>query len=291
MRGLHIEAADATKAYDRPSGYGVSVLHGAFTLWNKRTSAELLMTADLTGISVGRRDAPVLGSGVFVCGADHQDMSLRIDRLRTGDVYSNGNIAEGTSDIISGGVFVVSGAAVDLVENAGHVVTFGPNDMALDNWGAVDRWISREKVTTYGPSAIGFVNFGVIDQLMMQAPIETHGIGARGYNVYSGTVRQASFDRIVTRGGGGVGVQLSQPVGTLRVLHGIETHGGKGQSLVKGVLQELSAVALSLKPGAKAELISIEGGLITRGPDVPALEQDGEIARLEISDGFGNRSN
>jgi hypothetical protein len=54
--------------------------------------------------------------------------------------------------------FVLHGATVDLVNNKGPVSTFGANDMALDNWGAVDRWLAAEKITTLGPSGISFVN-------------------------------------------------------------------------------------------------------------------------------------
>jgi hypothetical protein len=50
-------------------------------------------------------------------------------------------IAPGTPDVITGGVFVVYGAVVDLVRNRGPVVTYGVNDMVLDNWGVVDHWI------------------------------------------------------------------------------------------------------------------------------------------------------
>ena len=41
------------------------------------------------------------------------------------------------------------------------MTTYGPNDMVLDNWGTVDRWISDDKVTSFGSSGIGFVNFGI----------------------------------------------------------------------------------------------------------------------------------
>jgi len=58
--------------------------------------------------------------------------------------------------------------------------------MALDNWGAVERWVVKDKVTTLGPSGIGFVNFGKIGDLIAEAPIETFRPGARGFNVYTG---------------------------------------------------------------------------------------------------------
>ena len=164
-------------------------------------------------------------------------------------------------------------------------MTYGANDMALDNWGIVDSWIAREKVTTFGASSIGFVNFGSIRDLRRGAPIETFGRGARGFNVYSGTVERAEFDRIVTHADGAAGVQISQPIGTMIVRHDIETFGGEGPSLVKGVVPNLSAMALSLKPGESAQLIKIGGGLKTHGKNVFPLEQHGAVQRLVVDGG------
>jgi hypothetical protein len=35
-------------------------------------------------------------------------------------------------------------------------IPHGVNDMVLDNWGVVDRWIAEEKITSHGASRIGF---------------------------------------------------------------------------------------------------------------------------------------
>ncbi|MFZ3334294.1 MAG: hypothetical protein WA197_26935 [Candidatus Acidiferrales bacterium] len=185
VRGGHVEvdrlailAADSCSEQDRPHEYGVYVIPGAFTLWNMQSDQNCTVDADLVAISVGRFGAPVLGSGIFVSGAGDQGGSVSVQRLETGAVYSDGRIAPGTADQITGGVFVVHGAHVDMVRNNGPVVTYGANDMALDNWGTVDRWIAKDKITTLGPSGIGFVNFGKIRQLSLEAPIETFGPGA-----------------------------------------------------------------------------------------------------------------
>ena len=159
--------------------------------------------------------------------------------------------------------------------------------MALDNWGTVDKWIAKEKATTFGASGIGFVNFGSIRDLRIEAPIETFGQGARGFNVYSGTVERVEFDRIVTHANGAVGAQISQPIGTMTVRRGIETFGNEGPSLVRGVVQNLSAIALSIKPGGSAKLIKIEGGLKTHGKNVYPLEQHGAVQRLFVDGGCG----
>jgi hypothetical protein len=52
------------------------------------------------------------------------------------------------------------------------------------------------------------------------------------------------------------------------------------------VVQNLSAIALSVKPGGSAERIRIEGGLRTHGKGVPPLEQQGIIQELTINGGF-----
>lgn len=286
--GLRVISADARGESDRPRDYGVYVLQGAFTLWNMQADENIVLTADLVNISVGRFGAPVNGSGVFVSGAGGKGGRLEVERLETKAVYIDGKIPPGTADLIAGGVFTVHGASVDSVTNRGPVVTYGANDMALDNWGVVDRWIALEKTTTHGPSGIGFVNFGSIRSLSVEARIETFGQGARGFNVYSGTVELAEFDRIVTHGDGAVGVQISQPIGTIVIRRGIETFGGEGPSLVKGVVQNLAATALSIKPGGSAQLISIDGGLKTHGKNIAALEQSGGVQHSVVAGGFGN---
>ena len=286
MDGVDIVAADASGFDERPSGYGVEVVPGALTLWNRQADAEVAITADLVGLTLGRAGAPVRGSGVFVGGAGDVGGRMLVRRLETGAVFSDGGIAPGTADRISGGVFTVHGAYVDLVHNHGPVTTYGPNDMVLDNWGTVDRWIADEKITSFGPSAIGFVNFGTLGQLQVNGVIETFGAGARGFNVYSGTVDEAEFERVVTRADGAVGVQISRPVGRITVRRGIETHGAVGDSLVKGVVVKLPATPLSIKPGGSARKIAIAGGLVSHGEGIEPLQLHGAVEALEISGGF-----
>jgi hypothetical protein len=288
VKGLDIVAADARFEKEKPHEYGVQVVQGAFTLWNMQSDPNAVITSNLAGLSAGRIGAPVLGCGIFVSGAGETGGRLRVQHLETNAVYSDGRIEPGTADQISGGMFVVHGASVELVVNRGPVTTYGADDMALDNWGDVDRWICEDKVATFGPSGVGFVNFGRINQLVMRAPIETHGVGARGFNVYSGTIRNGDFDRIVTHGDGAVGVQICQAVGRLACRRGIETHGATGKSLVKGVLQDLAAISLSIKPGGSAQEIRVLGGLRSYGKDVPPFEQHGSIESLHIEGGFSS---
>jgi hypothetical protein len=182
-------------------------------------------------------------------------------------------------------VFVVSGAFVNRVNNQGPIVTYGPNDMVLDNWGTVGSWTADDTVTSFGPSGIGFVNVGRIDMLEVKGVIETFGQGSREFNVYAGTVNQADFGRVVTHADGAVGIQISQLVGEITVRRGIETFGGTGDSLVKGVVVKLPATALSIKPGGSARKIEIAGGLTTHGTGVTPLELHGSVDSLKITEG------
>jgi hypothetical protein len=286
VEGLDIVAADARARSERPHGFGVYVLQGAFTLWNMQPDERIVITARLVGLSVGREGAPVLGSGIFISGAGFTGGRLVAPLLDTGAVYSDGGIADGTPGQITGGVFTVYNAHVDEVRNRGPVVTYGVNDMVLDNWGFVDRWTAEEKLTSYGASGIGFVNFNIVNTLKVLAPIETFGRGARGFNVYAGTVNLAEFDRVTTHADGAVGIQISQPIGRLVVHRGVETFGGTGDSLVKGVVMKLSAIALSVKPGGSAQAIEIDGGLTTHGSGVAPVELHGAIGTLHVDGGL-----
>jgi hypothetical protein len=155
--------------------------------------------------------------------------------------------------------------------------------MALDNWGTVDRWLVDAPVTSFGPSGIGFVNFGTVAELRVKAPIETRGAGARGFNNYAGTIGTAEFDRIVTHADGAVAIQISQPIGSLTVHRGVETFGAAGPSLVKGVITQLAANGISIKPGGQVREINVEGGIKTHGAGSVPLELLGQVDYLRIS--------
>ncbi len=291
--GLHVMDADVRGRVEQPHGFGVDVLQGGLTLWNRQPDTTSSFTATLKDVSVGTDATPVRGSGVFVAGyGDREGNSaggrFTADLIETGKVVTDGGIAPGTPDKISGGVFVVSGATVDKVLNAGQVTTHGQNDMVLDNWGQVKEWVSTAEIKSTGPSGIGFVNFGDIDTLDMQAPVVTTGSGARGFNVYDGSLRSASFHSIKTIGDGSVGIQVSKPMGTLTVHHDVVTTGGEGTSLVKGVQVTLKAVAFSVKPGGDIQSVTIGGALRTEGADVVTFEvtEGGTIAALEIAGGI-----
>ncbi len=292
--GLDIVAADVRDRAERPALLGVGALQGAFTLWNQQLDDQIVVTAELRGISAGRAEAPVRGSGVFVAGAEPNSSrgQLAVSVLGTGPIFTDGGIANGSHDRISGGVFVVYGAHVREVITDGPVTTYGVNDMVLDNWGVVDDWSAYAPLTSYGPSGVGFVNFGSITTLRIQAPVETHGVGARGFNVYrlddfvGPTVDRVEFDRITTHGDAAIGIQIGQPIGQLIIRNGIHTEGGAGDSLVRGVITRLSAHALSIQPGGRVEAVQVDGPLASSGAGVAAVDVRGEIATMQVAGGI-----
>jgi len=294
VAGLKVLSADVRGRVVRPRGFGVEAMQGAFTLWNLQPDAGVTITADLLDISVGTAEKPVRGSGIFVGGHGNTQGKadggqLRVTTLRTGETHTDGGIAPGTPDLISGGVFVISGAVVEEVVNAGPVTTRGQNDMVLDNWGDVRTWTALAPVTSHGPSGIGFVNFGAIDRLDVRAPVTTTGVGARGFNLYDGSLRHASFDSITTKGDGAVGVQVSKPMPLLEIRQDLRTSGSEGMSLVKGVQVRLKAIGLSVKPGAAIGAVRVGGQIETVGADVVSVEIEGKVGEFRVDGGVAAR--
>ncbi len=288
---LRVDSADVRGRVERPHGFGVEALQGAFTLWNEQPDRAVVITAELLDIAAGSIESPIRGSGVFVGG--HGDWegkanggTVRVSILRTGPICANGGIPAGTPDVISGGVFVISGAVVDDVVNLGPVATLGANDMVLDDWGDVRNWTAKAPVTSRGPNGIGFVNFGAMERLDVQAPIETFGPGARGFNLHDGSLERSSFASIATHGDGSIGIQVSKALPLLEVAGDISTDGGEGQSLVKGVRVVLKAVALSIKPGGRVGSIKVGGRIHTGGSRVVSVATDGEVGHLDVAGGI-----
>jgi hypothetical protein len=280
---LHVAACDCRRYSEQPQKYGVNASQGALTVYNFNGDTDSTIRASLTNVTAGSRNAPVIGSGVFVSGFSDNGGWVELEKLTTGAVYSNGMLPYGTADIITAGIFIVYGVRAKLVEHLGEIVTYGVNDMVLDTWGTVEKWLAHAPVVSYGPSGIGFVNFGTVDTFVAEKEVVTHGLGARGFNQYDGTVRSARFHSIETFGNGSIGVQVSKPVGTIVIEKGITTHGSVGNSLVKGVNMVLPAEAFSVKPGGVVERLEVGGDVTTHGAHVTTYAvEGGKVNAIDI---------
>ncbi len=154
--------------------------------------------------------------------------------------------------------------------------------MVLDNWGNVRLWLARQSVVSHGTSGIGFVNFGELQTLIIQGDLATYGEGARGFNLYDGTLAYAEFKSITTHGDGLIGIQTSKPFGNILVLGDVITKGGRGNSLVRGVVVQLDAHALSLKPGTSGKEIIVLGQVEAQGEEITALDFDAPASTVEF---------
>ncbi|WP_447642594.1 MULTISPECIES: hypothetical protein [Chitinophagaceae] len=281
---VDIISVDARHCLEQPQKYGVNVLQGALTIYNLNPDANSVVSVHISNLSIGRKNAPVSGSGVFIAGFGDKGGRTEIPKLHTKAVYSNGKIPQGVADYITAGVFILNGANASEVITDGEIITYGINDMVLDVWGSVDNWTSNAPVISYGPSGVGFVNFGIVKNFTVNAPLQTYGLGARGYNQYDGTVDNISFQSIETFGDGSVGIQLSKKIGTLTVAGNVTTHGSLGSSLVKGEYFELPAYGLSIKDGGEAESITIGGNIETYGDNVVSyvVEKGGKVDNLSV---------
>lgn len=273
--GLDIVSADARSFPERPMKYGVNVYQGALTVYNFSPDNDSEITLRAENVSVGRENAPVIGSGVFVSGFGDAGGRVTVEKLSTSDVFSNGMIPFGQPNLITGGIFIVYGAHAKEIVSSGVVKTYGTNDMVLDVWGSVDSWVAKREIVSYGPSGIGFVNFGTVRYFSAEKGIETNGLGARGFNQYDGTIEEAYFGSIRTTGDGSIGMQFSKPVGSITIGREVSTSGSVGRTLVKGVIMQLKADAISVLAGGSIEKLDIKGDLVTGGDGVVSYHVNG----------------
>ncbi|MBY5033807.1 hypothetical protein K6V78_01755 [Streptococcus gallolyticus] len=141
-----------------PFQYGVNVLQGAYTLYNFNPEANSKITAAISELNVGQDSQLIVGSGVFVSGFNDAGGQVVIDKMVLGSVHSTGLLPQGVADFITGGVFVVYGAHVHELHQLDKTVTYGVNDMVLDAWGTVDKWVVEDEVISYGQSLVEGVN-------------------------------------------------------------------------------------------------------------------------------------
>ncbi|MDO4662467.1 MAG: hypothetical protein Q4B36_05050 [Tissierellia bacterium] len=284
IENMDIVSSDSRNYPQRPMKYGVNVYQGALTIYNYNPDKESLINVDIDGIKLGRKNAPVIGSGVFIGGLNDDTGRIEVNNLVTDDIYSNGMIPTGQPNLITGAIFIVQSTNAKNILTRGNTVTYGTNDMVLDVWGKVEKWVVEKPIVSYGQSAIGFVNFGEVDYFKANSPIKTYGLGARGFNQYDGTIKEAIFDSIETVGEGSIGMQVSKPVGKIEIINSVKTKGSIGETLVKGVIMELAADAISIKEGGVVENLVIGENLEVGGKEVVAYHVDkGQVKKFSLN--------
>lgn len=136
----------------------------------------------------------------------------------------------------------------------------GDRVAALTVWGAyAERVCVPEAEAVEVPDDLDPAEVVCLVLPYMTAPPGGEGTarGASGFNVYGGSLGEAVFDSIITRGDGSVGVQVGRDLPKLTIKGSPSTSRGTRESLVKGALMPLSAIALSVKStGTSAPFIS-----------------------------------
>ncbi|MFF5265136.1 hypothetical protein ACFY4C_40155 [Actinomadura viridis] len=290
VEGLTVEAADVRRRVERPHGFGVDALQGAFTLWNRQPDNAVAITAELLDVAAGSADRPVRGSGVFVGG--HGDWNgaadggtARVSMLRTGpdaagpvrDHRCGGGPGLHPAPVVQHHVVLAVGG-----DRAGddHLVHHGAGDDEHPSADQVRR-VGRDTAVGVDLSSTSATSAGWTcgHRSPPTAP-------ERGFNLDDGSLRHASFDSIATTGDGAIGIQISKELPRLEVRGDLTTSGGTGTSLVRGVQSQLQAVALSIKPGGRVGQAAVGGHIATRGDHLVTVDIDGELGDLRADGGI-----
>jgi hypothetical protein len=272
LENIFISDADTRVRPDVATGNGVAVLQGAITVWNQQVGGSCNVSCKLQGIRIGSQDRPVRGGGIFLSGcASPGGGHLEVERLDVETVYADSGLPEGTTGLVAAAVFVLQNARAKQVRCRGDVETFGPNCVALDNWGEVEEWSAEGDVLSHGPSAVAIINAGTLGRLHVVGRVETFGQGARCVSIYSDT-GTLEFKSLCTRGDGATAVQVTRELKKLVVLTGIETYGGQGAALVKGRVEVLRADCINIEPPGRINEWSIAGPIIAHRTGMTALQ-------------------
>ena len=282
VSNLDIRRADTRQREEVASGNGVRVMQGALTVWNQQTDARSRITAHLHDVRIGSKQSPVLGGGIFLSGEGSATGGrLSVDLLHTHSVHVDSGLPIGTTDTVAAAVFILHGATAQHVRSAGPVETYGPNCVALDNWGEVAEWIAESDVRSHGPSAIAIVNAGRLELLRIEGAVETLGEGARGMSIYAdtGAIQMRS---VVTRGNAATAIHVTRSVRRLTVAEGITTYGSSGDSLVKGVMHRMHADGIEIEPGAAMGDCRICGSVRVHGNGAAAFRIAADSRSTEV---------
>ncbi|MEV5840177.1 hypothetical protein [Nocardia sp. NPDC052112] len=292
--GLDIVAAD-TSSQEKPRyvfyGSPLESREGAFQLWNRQPDADSVITADLRGISVGRPDAPVVGSGVSIFGAtpitvptpdgtpigdvlhdrsQHPTSgSVRVSTLETGALHTDGGLNPLGTDraqVGSGAVFIGAQAPIDRMHVGGPITTRGLNAGGVDLFSDINSVTFDGPIETFGPTGIAIVSWPHVGMLTANGPVTTHGLGARGLNVYAGHIDTVRMHDISTDGPGSPAIDVFADIDDLGVDGRVTANGLPGPSLVLGNFTVLPSDALHVAEGGNVDTATVTGPLRTTAP-------------------------
>lgn len=279
---VHVKQAATMQLTDRPNRFGVDMLQGAFTIWNKsQNNCEI--EVDIAHFSCGSETAPINGAGLVIAGTDEQMGRVKVNVLTCGNIYTKGEIGAGVADLVGAGIAVCYQALVRHLHVYGRITCYGGNEMGIYNWGTIERASMTERIETHGANGCGFINAGNIGKFNFMHNIETYGTGARGFYMFEGAAKEIHFNKVTTHGDAASGIQFDRYIDVMTISEGVEVFGNALNVLFADSVVKASADAISIKHGGTMRLLKVSGSLISHGNEVRTIYNEAAIEKMMVS--------
>ncbi|MEG0949630.1 MAG: hypothetical protein RR212_06560 [Bacteroidales bacterium] len=279
---VHVKEANTAQIPDRPNRFGVDMMQGAFTIWNKSEN-HMEIEVDISHFSCGSETKPILGSGLVICGTEEQMGHVRVNVLSCGHIYTKGEIGKGVADLVCAGIGIGYQTLVRHMNIYGRITCYGGNEMGIYNWGTIERASMTDRIETHGANGCGFINAGNIGTFNFMHEIETYGTGARGFYMFDGAAKDLHFDRIVTHGNAANAIQFNRYIDRISISKGIEVFGNALNVLFADTIVKTSSDAICIQPGGTVRMLKVSGDLISHGNDVCTIFNEAAIEKLLVS--------
>lgn len=279
---VHVKHAATMQLLDRPNRFGVDMLQGAFTIWNKSEN-NCEIDVDISHFSCGGETTPINGSGLVIAGTEEQMGRVKVNVLSCGHIYTKGEIGKGVADLVGAGIAICYQTLVRHMNIYGRITCYGGNEMGIYNWGTIERASMTDRIETHGANGCGFINAGNIGKFNFMHDIETFGNGARGFYMFEGVVKEIHFNKVTTHGDAASGIQFDHYIDVMSISEGIEVFGNALNVLFADTVVKASADALSIKHGGTMRLLKVSGSLISHGKEVRTIYNEAAIEKMMVS--------
>lgn len=251
MDSVDIVSADARLKMEKSIKNQLNMLQGALTIFNCSAFQDSKLTLSMEKISIGRHEAPVIGSGIFIADLNNSPGRVQVDLLSHNEIFSNSMIPNSSMQKSSGAICILEGVQVNEIISEGLLTTYGPHDHAIYNEGIIDRWILKEAVRSHGQGASGMINNGKINDFNAEDTFETYGAEASALILKGGHLVKGHFPALASYGKNSVTVFIAKEAKLESVnFEGTIEHKGENSRAVK--IEEDT----SLSPNLKEQLAS-----------------------------------
>ena len=169
------------------------------------------------------------------------------------------------------------------LNNYGRITCYGNNEIALYNWGTVERWSVTERIETHGGNGSGLVNAANIGKITFTKEIETFGPGARGFYMFAGVIKDIHFERILTHGNAACAIQFNTYVDRISISNGIEVFGNTIDVKSSNEIIKMPANAISIHKGGTVKILKVTGDIVTHGNESDTILNEGGVEQFMLS--------